>query len=150
MTLGESSKRQKKRLDGVTHSPLLPRLAKAAGDGLWITPHRLRKRTSAAPLLFQNVSPLTEQKSGQVMCYKTGQVYLLLTVPLFSLTDSDAFSILHLSVCGFASHPRKNMEEIPRPVAENLRSSYGKIISFLLAPAAGCRGVRAGGFKEEQ
>lgn len=30
--------------------------------------------------------PLTEQKSGQFTCYKTGQVYLLLTEYFFSLS----------------------------------------------------------------
>ena len=46
---------------------------------MWITPRRLRKRTSAALLLFPNIPLITEQKSGQFTCYKTGQFYLLLT-----------------------------------------------------------------------
>ena len=44
------------------------------------------KRTSAALLLFKKDALVLELKSGQVMCYKTGQVYLLLTISSFILT----------------------------------------------------------------
>ena len=40
---------------------------------MWITPHRLRKRSSAAPLLFQNVSPShgTEKRTIHVLQNRT-------------------------------------------------------------------------------
>jgi hypothetical protein len=65
----------------VTHSHLPPCYTKAAGDRMWITlPLKTIEENARPPfLLLLNLGAPEKQKSGQFICYKTGQFYLLLT-----------------------------------------------------------------------
>jgi len=80
-----SRKSKQKRRHDTTELPttIFPAmLCKAAGKRLWITPAQellARKANIRRSRPALKWPPFKSSKSGQLMCYKTGQVYLLLT-----------------------------------------------------------------------